>query len=215
MVLLAFFPPTTTENISWRKNLIGSIFSTICFLGCLAVFSPTCCTKIFKGQKKNRVSKLDKIFSHSKSSSMHGHHFNCGKFTAHTFQLKGSIFCAACAGLLIGGLLTLAGSLHYFFFSWNFIENSYLLVFVGVFGVGFGFLQQKFRSYIRLFLNTVFVLGTFFILIGIDKIVHSLLIDLFVVSLILFWLFMRISLSKQDHEIICFECNVVDCELVN
>ncbi len=187
-VMLAFFPPTTTENIPWRKTLIGAIFSTISFLGCLAVFSPNLCTKIFKPKKKIQGSNLNQFFSHNKSSSMQGHHSSCGKFTTHTFQIKGRIFCAACVGLLIGGLLTLAGSFLYFFFSWNLSENSFLLVFVGVLGVGFGFLQQKFRSLIRLSLNIVFVLGTFFILIGIDEITHSLLIDLFVVSLILFWL---------------------------
>jgi len=146
---------------------------------------------------------------------MQGHHSSCGKFTAHTFQIQARIFCAACAGLLIGGLVALVGSLLYFFFSWNLVENSFLLVIVGVFGVGFGFFQLKFRSLVRLSLNTVFVLGTFFILIGIDEITHSLLIDLFVISLILFWLYTRISLSHWDHENICSNCNVVNCELIN
>ena len=214
-VMLAFFPPTTAENIPWRKTLIGSIFSTICFLGCLAVFSPTLCTKIFKPNKKNRGSELNQFFSHNKSSSMQGHHSSCGKFTAHTFQIKGRIFCAACVGLLVGGLLALVGSVLYFFVSWNFAGNGFLLVLVGVLGVGCGFLQQKLRSLIRLSLNIIFVLGTFFILIGIDQIIHSLLIDLFVVSLILFWLYTRISLSHWDHENICSNCNIVNCELLN
>lgn len=146
---------------------------------------------------------------------MQGHHSSCGKFTAHTFQINGRIFCAACVGLLFGGLLALAGSLLYFFISWNFVENGFLLVLVGVLGVGCGFLQQKFRSLIRLSLNIIFVLGTFFILIGIDQIIHSLLIDLFVVSVILFWLYTRISLSQRDHENICSNCNIVNCELLN
>lgn len=146
---------------------------------------------------------------------MQGHHSSCGKFAAHTFQIKDRIFCAACVGLLIGGLLALVGSLLYFFVSWNFAENSFLLVLMGVSGVGFGFLQLKFRSLIRLSLNITFVLGTFFILIGIDQIIHSLLIDLFVVSLILFWLYTRISLSQWDHENICSNCNIVNCELIN
>jgi len=215
IVLLAFFPPTTTENIPWRKTLIGSIFSTICFLGCLAVFSPTFCTKNFKPKKKTIGSRRDQFYSHKKSSSVQGHHSSCGKFTAHTFQIQGMIFCTACAGLLVGGLLTLPGSLLYFFFGWNITDNSFILLFMGVLGVGFGLLQQKFRSFIRLSLNTVFVLGTFFILIGIDEIIHSLFIDLFVASMILFWLFTRISLSQQDHERICLNCGIVDCTLVS
>ena len=215
IVLLTFFPPSTTENIPWRKILIGSIFSTICFFGCLVVFSPKLCTKSFNIKKKNKRSKLDQLFFHSKSSFMQGHHSSCGKFTAHTFQIQGRIFCAACVGLLIGGLLALVGSFLYFFFSWDFTENSFVLVLMSIFGVGFGFLQLKFRSLIRLSLNIVFVLGTFFILVGIDKIVHSLLIDLFVVSLILFWLYARISLSHWDHENICSNCNDVNCKLMD
>ena len=215
VVMLTFFPPTITENIPWRKPLIGSIFSIICSLGCLAVFSPTQCTKIFKTKKKNSNSKPDQLFSHSNSSSMQGHHPRCGKFTAHTFQVKGRIFCAACVGLLLGGLLALAGSLLYFFVNLHVTEHSSLLVLVGVLGVCFGLLQHKFRSLTRLSLNTAFVLGTFLILIGIDETVHSLMIDLFVVSLILFWLFTRVSLSQWDHERICSDCRVTDCELVN
>jgi len=155
------------------------------------------------------------LVSHSKSSSMQGHHPSCGKFTAHTFRVKDRIFCAACVGLLLGGLLALAESFLYFFFDCYVAEQASLLVYVGVIGVGFGLFQHKFRSLIRLSLNTFFVLGTFLILSGIDEMVHSLMVDLFVVSLILFWLFTRISLSQWDHETICSDCKVVDCELVN
>jgi len=210
-VLLTFFPPTTTENIPWRKPLIGSIFGSICTLGCLAVFSPTQCSKIFN-KKKKIDTKLDQLLSHSKSSSMQGHHPNCGKFTAHTFQIKSKISCAACVGLLLGGLIALAGTFGYFFGNWHVTEHSSLLVLVGVLGVGFGLLQHKFRGLTRLSMNTFFVLGTFFILIGIDEMVHSLKVDLFVVSLIVFWLYTRISISQWDHETICSDCNVVDCE---
>ena len=214
IVMFTFFPPTTTENIPWRKTLIGSIFNTICILGSLAVFSPTQCTKILKSKNKNNNSKLDMLVFHSKSSSMQGHHPSCGNYTAHTFRVKGRTFCAACVGLLLGGLLALSGSLLYFFFNWHFTEYSSLVVLVGILGVCFGLLQHKFRSLTRLTLNTAFALGTFLILIGIDEMVHSLTVDLFVVCLILFWLFTRISLSQWDHENICSDCNVVDCEWV-
>jgi hypothetical protein len=146
---------------------------------------------------------------------MKGHHLTCGNFTAHTFQIKSTIFCAACIGLLLGGLLTLTGTILYFFFNWNITEYGAHLVIVGVLGVGFGLFQHKFSGLIRLSINTAFVLGTFLILIAIDEIVHSLMVDLFVVSLILFWLFTRVSLSQWDHEKICSDCRVVNCELVN
>jgi hypothetical protein len=215
---MTIFPPTVTGILPWRKPLIGSIFSSICILGILAVFSPTQCSKILKLRKKENIrnSSSAKLISHGLSSSLQGHHPRCGKYTAHVFQIRNKTFCAACVGLLLGGLLALIGSLLYFFGNWHIVEqNSILIVLVGILGVGLGLFQFKFRNLVRLSLNTFFVLGTLFILIGIDEFVYSLMVDLFVVSLILFWLFTRISLSQWDHERICSECNIAGCEFAD
>ncbi len=215
---LTAFPPNITGNIPWRKPLIGSIFSAICIFGILAVFSPTRCLRILELRKKESPinSSSGKFISHRLSPSMQGHHPNCGKFSAHIFQIRGKTFCAACMGLLLGGLLALTGALLYFFGNWRIAEqSSSIMVYAGIIGVGLGLFQFKFRSLLRLSLNTLFVLGTLLILIGIDDFVHSLMVDLFVVSLILFWLFTRISLSQWDHKRICSDCNVADCELAD
>ena len=111
---------------------------------------------------------------------MQGHHPSCGKFSAHIFRIRGKTFCAACIGLLLGGILALTGALPYFFGNWRIAEqNSSLMVLVGILGVGFGLFQFKFRNLVRFSLNTFFVLGTLFILIGIDEFVQSLTVDLF------------------------------------
>ena len=60
-------------------------------------------------------------------------------------------------------------------------------------------------------MNTIFVLGSLLVLIGIDELVHSLFFDLFVVCLIIFLLFNRISLSQWDHEMICSGCVTENC----
>ncbi len=147
---------------------------------------------------------------------MQGHHPSCGKFAAHVFQIRSKTFCAACVGLLLGGLLALAGALLYFFGNWRVPEqNSSIMVLVGILGVGLGLFQFKFRNLVRLSLNTFFVLGTLFILIGVDEFVQSLMVDLFVVSVIFFWLFTRISLSQWDHKRICSDCKVVGCEFAD
>ena len=216
IAVLTAFPPIVTGNIPWRKPLIGSIFSSICILGILAVFSPTQCLKILELRKKKSTSNFSsgKFVSHRLSSSLQGHHPNCGKFSAHVFRIRSKTFCAACTGLFFGGLLALTGALLYFFGNWRIAEqNSSLMVLLGILGVGLGLFQFKFRNLVRLLLNTLFVLGTLVILIGIDEFVHSLMFDLFVVGLILFWLFTRISLSQWDHKRICSDCNVAGCEL--
>jgi hypothetical protein len=215
LAVLIAFPSTVTGDLSWRKTVIGSIFSSICVLGILAVFSPNKCLRIFNiGKKKKTVgSDSAKLVSHGTSNVLQGHHPTCGKFTAHIFRIKGKIFCAACVGLLLGGLLALAGAFIYFFGDWRVAEHSSLMVLLGIVGVSFGLFQFKFKNLIRLSVNTIFVLGTLSILIGIDELVHSLIFDLFVVSLIIFWLFTRISLSQWDHERICSDCEIENCRI--
>jgi hypothetical protein len=215
IVALTAFPPTVSGNLSWRKPVIGSIFSSICILGILAVFSPNKCLRILDIGKKNRTvgSDSSRLASHGTSYALQGHHPTCGKYDAHIFRIKDKIFCAACTGLLFGGLLALAGAAVYFFGGWRVAEHSSLMVLLGIVGVSLGLFQFKFRSFVRLSVNTIFVLGTLLILIGIDELVHSLFFDLFVVSLIVFWLFTRISLSQWDHERICSDCEIEDCEI--
>ena len=215
LAVLTVLPPTATGNVPWRKPVIGSIFSSFCVLGILAVFLPNQCIKIFNIRKKKKTVGSDsaKFVSHGMSNALQGHHPTCGKFTAHIFRIKGVTFCAACIGLLLGGLLALAGAFIYFFCDWRIAEHSSLLVLLGIMGVIFGLLQFKFKNLIRLSVNTFFVLGTLLILIGIDELVHSLFFDLLVVSLIIFWLFTRISLSQWDHERICSDCEIESCRI--
>ena len=215
IAVLTGFPPTVSGDLSWRKPVIGSIFSSICVLGILAVFSPNRCLRILDIGKKNRTIGSDsaKLASHGTSYALQGHHPTCGKYDAHIFRINDKIFCAACAGLLLGGLLSLAGASVYFFGDWRVAQHSSLMVLLGIAGVSFGLFQFKFRNLVRLFVNTVFVFGALFILIGIDELVRSLFFDLFVVSLIVFWLFTRISLSQWDHEKICSDCEIEGCEI--
>lgn len=218
VAILTAFPPNVSGNIPWRKPLVGSIFSAICVLGVFAVFWPTQCSTIFRLKKTETTNKTtsDMFASHTLSSSQEGHHPRCGKFAAHVLQIRDKAFCAACTGLLFGGLFALAGALLYFFGSWQVIvQNGSMILVFGILGVGFGLFQFIFSDFVRLLLNTFFVLGALLILIGIDLLVNSLVLDLFVISLILFWLFTRISLSHWDHRRICSKCDFICCELAS
>jgi len=213
IILLRVFPPAITGDFLWRKSVIGSIFSIFCLLGILAVFSPKQCFRIFNFRKKSQTAVSDsaKFVFHDTSNVLEGHHLTCGKFSAHIFRIRERTFCAACIGLLLGGLLALVGAVVYFFCDWRVSEQSSLLVLLGIVWVSFGLFQFKFRSLIRLSLNALFVLGALSILIGIDESVHSLTFDLLVVCLIVFWLLTRISLSEWDHEMICSGCDTENC----
>lgn len=211
IVALTVFPPTVTGDSPWRKPVIGSIFSTFCVLGVLAVFSPNKCGTILDRKKESANS--DSAVSHGTATVLRGHHPTCGKYSAHVFRIRNRTFCAACIGLLLGGLLALGGSVVYFFGGWQAAEYNILIVVLGVVGVSFGLFQFKFKSLIRLSANIIFVLGALLILIGVDASVHSLFFDLFVVCLTVFWLFTRISLSQWDHEIICSGCETENCNV--
>jgi len=215
--MLTVYPPSVHENLFWRKPLVGSIFGLICIFGILVVFSPTWCSRVFDFGRKKKPSRpyLSKFTSYGASSTLQGHHPDCENFSAHVFRIGDKTFCAACTGLFLGGLLALAGTILYFFGNWHVEQSSSMMTWAGVLGVGFGLFQFKFRSFIRLFLNIFFVLGSFFILVGADKLVQSVAVDLFLVALTVFWLFTRISLSQWDHERICHACKVATCEFAD
>ena len=211
IVLLTVFPPAITGDFLWRKPVIGSIFTIFCLLGILAVFSPKQCGKTLNIKKKTVDSDSAKLGSHGTSTFLKGHHPTCGKFAAHVFRIQDKTFCAACIGLLLGGLLAFAGAVIYFFGDWRVADYSSLMVWLGIVWLSFGLFRFKFRNLVRLFVNIFFVLGALSILIGIDELVRSLVFDLFVFSLIVFWLFTRISLSQWDHEKICCGCEIEKC----
>jgi len=215
--MFMFYAPTVQENLLWRKPVIGLIFGSICVLGVLAVFFPRQCSMIFDfgKEKKSGNLGLKNFASHGTSSTLQGHHPDCENFSAHVFRIGNRKFCIACTGLLLGGLLALAGTFLYFFNNWHIEQSSFLLVWAGISGVGFGLFQFKVRSFVRLFLNTFFVFGAFLILVGIDELARSVTVDLFLIALTLFWLFTRISLSQWDHRRICYACRVATCEVAD
>lgn len=215
MGTLALNPPMANENFLWRKPVVGSLFGLICTFGILAVFFPTQCSAMFDFGKEEKRRRLDvNMFAfHGTSSMAQGHHPDCENFSAHVFRIKDRRYCAACTGLLLGGLISLVGTFLYFFGDWLIGQNSLQAVLIGLLGVAFGLFQFKVRrSFVRLFLNTFFVLGAFLLLVGIDELAQNVFVDLFLVVLVVFWLFTRISLSQWNNWRICYTCNVVSCE---
>jgi len=206
-VLLAFFPHTPPEDFVWRKPVVGSVFGLICVLGILAALSPKQCTNaLIFGKGKGYAL-------HGYSAKIGGHHPICKNFSPHVFRIGNRRFCVACTGLTVGGLLALVGAFLYFFADWHVEQDIVLVVLAGLLGVSLGLFQFRVRRrLIRILLNAFFVMGSFLVLIGVDGLTQSLFADLFLVALIVFWLFTRISVSQWDHERICYACGVAVCE---
>jgi hypothetical protein len=213
--MIAISPPNIQENLPWRKLMVGSIIVSIYVSGILATLFPERCSRVFDpSREEGRAYPISSEYDESGRTApvVRGHHPSCENFSAHVFQIGDKTFCAGCAGLFLGGLTALIGIALYFFGDLHIGRFSLQLVFGGVFGVICGLIQFPLfnvqKSLPRLFLNAFFAFGVFLLLIGIDEIAHSLIADLFLVALSVFWLFTRISLSRWDHIRICNTCSM-------
>jgi hypothetical protein len=207
--MLALNPPSHLDSFPWRKPMIGSIFATICLLGIAAVFYPRSCSDVLS-LKKTETELFSKVETRNNKVpiAFMGHHPDCGRFSTHTIHAFGRVLCASCTGLCLGALFALTGTVLYFFVGWNDGLIGLLAVLVGQIGVLFGFIQFKFKGYVRVFLNTFFAFAAFLTLAGIDGLAENMLIDLYVIALILFWLLTRIQISQWNHSRMCQACNL-------
>ena len=199
VLMLAFNPPISHESLFWQKPLVGFVFSLICILGIFAALFPKQCSQTFHFQRESTglVSRRINVASH---------HPNCEEFSAHVIRISSHTLCAACTGLLLGAIMALVGTVLYFFSGWHIEETGFPIVLIGITATILGFLQLKLRGFARLTLNVFFVLGAFLILVGIDELTESLLIDIFLEAFIVFWILTRIQLSQWDHWRICSRC---------
>jgi len=209
-LLFASSPLRSQENISWRRPLIGSLFSLICIAGITATFFTDRCTRTFHSQriKKQSIDGTKELVMQESSIARKGHHPDCGRFSAHTILVDGHVLCAACTGLLLGGTAALIGTALYFFMGWGLSQLDFWYVLAGQAAVFLGFFQLKFRGYARLFVNALFAFGAFMTLACTDKLAANLLVDLYLTGLVLFWLWTRIIISQWDHGRICSRCQV-------
>lgn len=220
VMLPAIYRLQIEENFQWRKLVVGSIYGLVCLLGITAVFFPSHCSTVFQADLiENRTdpiaAKSGKTFRKTTTilglRIRHGHHSSCEGFTAHEFQFADKTFCTACMGLFLGAIFSLVGTIAYFYLGWNIGENIALFLFVGVASIGLGLFQYMFFDIqwrvVRLVLNVLFIVGTFFVVTSIDTALNSLTLDLFVIFLAIFWLFTRIVLSKHIHSEICQTCS--------
>lgn len=212
VLMFALKAPTQIENFAWRKPLIGSIFALICIAGSIATLFPKRCSGFFNLQRKEN-SKM----SHGKISKLYGtvrgHHIECENFSTHTIQLQGHIVCAGCTGLLLGAIIALSGTILYFFSDWKPGWAYFPMVLIGITGTILGFIQLKFRGFLRLVLNTFFVLGAFLIIVALDNFAENIFIDFYLIGLIILWICTRIFISQWDHSRICRSCKL-NCEHV-
>jgi hypothetical protein len=199
--VLVLQPNLEPSQPSFQHSLVGSLYSVICLLGIAAVFYPAKCKGLF--QKQNPLSQTS---APSGSVRVSGHHPDCQNFSGNRIRINGRALCAACSGLLVGAIIALAASALQFFIGINVVSASVWLLALGEIGMVLGLFQIKFAGYAKVILNVVFVAGSFVALAGADVLAGSLLVDLYVLGLIGFLLWLRILLSEWNNRRICGSC---------
>jgi hypothetical protein len=200
--LLVIQPNLNQIQFTGQRNLIGALFSAICVSGVVAVFYPRKCRGVFQ-HAPNPTAKAETFSNHLR---IEGHHPNCLTFSKNRIKIGGKNFCAACSGLLVGTIVALLGAIFYFFGSFNMVPGSIWLVVMGEIGLGLGLIQIKVAGSVKAFLNAVFVVGSFATLATVDEIGKSLFLDLYILGLILYLLWFRISLSEWNNTRTCRNC---------
>jgi hypothetical protein len=192
-------------NFLNNRFLVGSLYSLVCLLGLVAVYYPKKCQNTFAFRESAALESKSRTGEGS-DLIFEGHHPNCKKFDRNRIKIHGFVFCSACAGLLMGAILALIGTMLYFFCGTPFPPADLRILLVGTAAMLLGLGQFVFRSYVKLIVNSVFVVGSLLMLISADSIGGSLLIDLYVLGLIVFLLLTRIMLSEWNNRKTCLEC---------
>jgi len=215
LAILTFSVSTATVTSSWQKQMVGSIFGTICILGIIAGTFPSKCTSHFKRSQDGSYHRTKQTRTDEAALRFEGHHPTCGNFSAHVFRLSGKRYCAGCAGLVTGAVISLFGSFLYFFAGFCTGEAGRVVFWLGFASVTFGLLQYNLpnlnKGSVHLFLNVIFVVGAFLLLVGVNRVNGNLAIDLYLLTLVIYWITTRIMLSQNEHKRVCTDCGVKSC----
>ena len=203
LVPLLLLQPNLQANPSpIRRPLVGAIYSVICIAGIIAVFYPGKCRMMF--QKPNFPT--DSMKTSPSAIQFRGHHPDCEKFSANRITIRGSVFCASFSGLLIGAIAALMAVVLFSLGLFDLVTRSLWVLMAGEILMFVGLIQIKLRSYVKMSVNALFVVGSFISLVAADLDAQSLLVDAYVLGLIVFMLWFRILLSERNNKRICLGC---------
>ena len=118
LLVLVYYSHNTNILYPNQKQLILSIFIFICILGMVAAVSPSRCSGFINPKKFLNPNKIDyekeKVTENIKIE-FKGHHPECNNFNNHRYNLFGRTYCAGCSGLFIGAVISIVGTIFYYF----------------------------------------------------------------------------------------------------
>jgi len=214
IIVFAFLYQPLKDELypAFSKLLIGSLYATICLLGILAIFYPKNCENSLMFKRTPQSQERPYSANISGTVRIKGHHPDCQYFSKHWIEIRKRTLCAACIGLLIGAMASLAGTIFYFFVGFVPFFADLRVLLVGYAGMLLGLFQFKLGGYVKLTANALFVFSTFITLIAADTLGASLLVDFYVIGLFIFLLLTRILISEWNNKRICTKCEM--CRLL-
>jgi hypothetical protein len=200
--LLLLQPNLQADPSPFRRPIIGAIYSAVCIAGIVAVFYPVKCRMMFQNPNVSPNS----MKTSPSAVQFRGHHPDCEKFSGNRITIRGTLFCAACSGLLVGAIAAMVALVLFSLGLFDLGTGSLWVLAAGEVLMLVGLAQIKLRSYVKMGVNALFVVGSCISLVAADLAAQSLLVDAYVLGLIVFMLWFRIWLSEWNNKRVCSEC---------
>lgn len=192
LIIMSLVVLIAQPNYPSQTRLMRAVFALICALGIIAGVSPASIS--FYGAERRD------------GDGVSGHHPDCGRFNGHTVNLLGKRRCAGCTGLVIGAAASLVGLALELGPRGPGIETMF---WGGVVLVGLGLAQHFIdlgNEWVHLSLNTWFVVGTWFMFESIQALGLGVGVQVYFLSMTVFWVWARIRASQWTHVGVCRGC---------
>lgn len=216
LVVLTFTATLSRITFPLQTQATGLIFTGICLLGIMIGVFPSRCARLLHFRSQDEaVDKTEPASVRRTTVMFRGHHPTCGVFSTHVLHVEGATYCAGCMGLVTGGVISLIGCFSYFFLGFGVGEAGGYAFGIGVGGVVCGLLQYHLfkgsNGTIHFLLNVVFVVGAFLLLLGVNAQKSNFALEAYLLALMVFWIFSRMTLSQREHTKVCAACGVQSC----
>jgi hypothetical protein len=209
LILLAYSNSLPSISIPYQHSIILLGFDLICLGGIIASIYPKRCSHLIfqQSSQQSSITHFHQLPRHAPSYQRRGHHPDCEYYASHVLHLHKKSYCAGCIGLRTGAIVGIGGSIPLLF--GLFPPHADVLLWAGAGFVVLGILQHQFsfkNSWVHFLLNIFFVIGPFLQLLALVTLNSSLVTELYLVTLIIFWIITRITLSQIEHARICHTC---------
>jgi hypothetical protein len=217
-ILAALALTAQAGSVQVQKESISTAFGAICALGIVAGISPSRCNRLFMHFHTDASTHTERksMSQEEHEISYRGHHPTCGSFSSHIIQIGGRIYCAGCAGLVVGAAIALAGTALYVLLQDLSAQLVAISFWAGLVGVTLGLLQYELfinKASLHFLLNVIFVIGALLLLVGVNEMNGSLSLGVYFLLVILFLINTRSTLSRLEHLKKCIICNAEDCNM--